>query len=126
MTFKDVNITTARIEGLEKEPYYFEHKCYWAWDIIFSTPNTFAVKNLTWIKMGDDSKEADKFCNMLKRNFKKANIHEGDKVTLVFETHGRVIAIGSIAQDKWIDVRDKFAVKRFKDLNIIVKKLKVY
>ena len=126
MIFKKVNITTARIEGLEKQPYYFNHKCYWAWDIIFSDTHTFAVNNLTWIKMGDSEREAIKFCNGLKKKFNKANIYEGNKVALIFENEGRVIAIGSEGKDKWIDVRDKFKVKSFKDLNIVVTSLKVY
>ena len=121
-----VNIATASINGLTKSPYYFEHHCYYAWDIMFEDSSTLSFDNLPFIKVGETKKEAETFCNMIKDNFKKAYIHEGDKVAIIFEKDGHVIAIGSIGKDMWIDVTDKFVKKTFKELNINITSLKVF
>lgn len=126
MKFQEVNIATARIEGLKKAPYYFDHHCYFAWNIMFSDTSTLGFTNLPFIKVGDTEEEGVVFCNQLKENFKQANIHDGDKVAVLYEANGHVRAIGCIGQDSWIDAEDKFVKKTFEELNIVITSLKVH
>lgn len=126
MKFQNVNIATAQIDGLAKSPYYFEHHCYYAWDIMFRNSSTFAFNNLPFIKVGNTEEEGKLFCNQLKENFKKAHINDGDKVAVIFEDNGCVLAIGNIGEDSWIDITDKFVKKTFAELNIVPTSLKVY
>ena len=127
MKFQGINIATARIKGLKEEPYYFKHLCFYVWDIMFEDPSSiFALNNLPYIKVGDTKEEAKIFCDKLKENFKEAHIYEGDKVAVIFEDDGHVLAIGSTGKDLWIDVTDKFVKKTFAELNIAIKSLKVY
>jgi hypothetical protein len=125
MKFKKVNIAKAQIEGLTKQPYYFEHHCYYAWDITFKKASTTAFRNLCFIFVGGTEEEGKILCDKFKKNFNKADISDGDTVDIIFEK-GSVIAIGSRTSDLWVDVNDKFKPKHFKDLNIVVKDLKVY
>lgn len=126
MKFQKVQVATARIEGLNEPPYYFDHHCYWVWDIKFSDTSTLLFNNIPFIKVGDTEEEGVAFCNQLKENFKQANIYDGDKVAILFGKDHRVIAIGCIGQDSWIDVNDKFVNKTFKELNIAIMSLKVH
>lgn len=126
MKFQNVNIATAQIDGLAKSPYYFEHHCYYAWDIMFRNSSTLIFYNIPFIKVGDTEEEGNIFCNQIKENFNKAHINEGDKVAIIFDDSGHVIAIGSIGKDVWIDVTDKFARKTFAELKIVPTSLKVY
>jgi len=126
MECQELNIATARIEGLTKPPYYFDHRCYYAWSISFSNTSNIFFRNLSFIKAGDTEEEAKTFCNMLKENFNEAHIHEGDKIAVIFKDDGSIIAIGSLGKDLWIDVTDNFVKKTFKELNIVVTSLKVY
>lgn len=125
MKFQEVNIATARIEGLTTSPYDYDRNCNWEWHIFFSDAST-RFKNLVFIHVGYTEEEAVDFCNQLKENFNQANIYDGDKVAILFETNGRVRAIGSLGQDSWIDVEDKFVKKTFKELNIVITSLKVH
>jgi len=126
MKFEKVNIATARINGLTKAPYYFEHHDYYAWEIMFSDTSTFAFHNLPFIKVGDTQEEGEVFCNQLKENFKEAHIYDGDTVAVIFGDDGCVLAIGNRGEDAWIDTSDKFAKKTFAELNIVITSLKVY
>ena len=110
MKFQKVNIATARIKGLKKPPYYFDHHCYYAWDI----------------KVGNTEEEGEVFCNQFKENFNEAHIYDGDKVAVIFGDDGRVLAIGNTGEDAWIDTTDKFVKKTFAELNIVITSLKVY
>ena len=126
MKSQEVNIATARIEGLNKPPYYFEHHCYFAFDILFSDSSSLAFLNLAFIKAGDTEEGAVLFCNQIKENFKQAGIQEGDAVAILYGPDRYVRAIGRLGQDLWIDVEDKFIKKTFKELNIVITSLKVY
>ena len=126
MKFQKINIATAQIKGLRNPPYYFSHRGYYAWDIMFEAPSTLLFKNLPFIKVGDTEEEGKIFCNQFKENFNKAHIYDGDKVSILFGDDGRVLAIGNSGEDVWIDTSDKFAKKTFADLNIVITSLKVY
>ena len=126
MKFQEINIATARIEGLTKSPYYFDHHCYYAWDIMFSDTSTSSFHNLPFIKVGDTEEEGNTFCNQLKKNFEDAHIYEGSKVAVIFRNDGFIIAIGNLGEDSWIDVTAKFVKKTFEDLNIVITSLTVY
>ena len=126
MKFQKVNIATARIKGLKKPPYYFDHHCYYAWDIMFEDTSTLFFYNLPFIKVGNTEEEGEVFCNQLKENFNEAHIYDGDKVAVIFGDDGRVLAIGNTGEDAWIDTTDKFVKKTFAELNIVITSLKVY
>ena len=126
MKCQEINIATARIEGLTNPPYYFDHRCFYAWSITFSDTSTLFFNNLSFIKVGDTEEEGENFCNQLKENFKVAHIHEGDTIAVIFENDCNVIAIGSLGEDLWIDVTDKFVKKTFEELNIVITSLRVY
>ena len=128
MELKNINIATARIRGLNAKPYYFRHKDFYAWDIMFEdTPTTCTCfESLPLIKVGNTKEEGEDFCNKLKKNFKDALIFDGTKVTILFEDNGRIIAIGNTIEDAWIDPTDKFSKKTFLELNIIITSLRVF
>jgi len=126
MKFEKICIATARIKGLTKSPYYLEHHGYFAWDIMFYDTSTLMFDNLPCIEVGNTVEEAVNFCNQLKENFKQGNIHDGDKVAVIFKENGHVRAIGRIGQDLWVDVDDKFVKKTFEELDIIITSLKVH
>lgn len=96
MKFQRVKIATARIKGLKNPPCYFEPHFYYAWDIMFEDTSTLFFNNLPFIKVGNTEEEGKVFCNQLKENFNKAHIYDGDKVAVIFEDDGRVLAIGNI------------------------------
>ena len=126
MKCQEINIATARINGLTKPPYYFDHRCFYAWNITFLDASILSFRNLPFIKVGDTEEEGEIFCNQLKENFKEAHIHEGDKIAVIFKNDGSVIAIGSLGEDLWIDVTDRFVKKIFEELNIVFTSLKVF
>ena len=93
---------------------------------MFEDTSTLLFDNLTFIKVGNTTEEGEAFCNQLKANFKEAHIYDGDKVVVVFEDDGHVLAIGKIGEDAWIDTTDKFVRKTFSELHIVITSLKVY
>ena len=118
-----VCIGTARINGLTMEPYYFNEKCFWAFDIMLPAI-TGVFGNLPFICLSQDYYgEALENCNKIKKEFKDAGIHDNDKVAVLYNERGSVRAIGTIGQDCWIDVDDKFVRKTFKELNIEIDSL---
>lgn len=126
MKFQNVNIATARIEGLTKSPYYFEEKCFYAWNIMLKDTSTLLFNNIPFINVGDTEVDAKILCDHLKSNFKEAHIYEGDKVAVIFKDDGQILAIGNTGEDAWIDTTDKFVKKTFAELNIVITSLKVY
>ena len=127
MKFRRIVIATAKIKGLEKDPYWFEHHCYWAWSLMFENPSSLlAFRNLPVIYLAYDEKEANEVCRQYKNALKKANIREGDEVALICNTKGDILAIGRTNSDSWVDVyQDKFKVKTFKELKLNISSLKV-
>lgn len=126
MKCQKIGIATARINGLNKSPYYFDHRCYYAWSITFSDTSHIFFNNLPFIKVGDTEEEGERTCNRLKENFKEAHIFDGEKVAVIFGNDDNVLAIGSLGENSWIDVTDKFVKKTFDELNIVVTSLIVY
>ena len=109
-----MKIATARIHGLESSPYWFGEHCHFAWDITFSEHSEFfAFINIVGINMGKTKEEAEEFCDGIKENFKQANIHENDEVTVVYGRDGLVIAIGKKEEKSWIEVNNKFSKRSF-------------
>ena len=123
MKFKTVNISTANISGLEERPYYSEHFGWYVWDITFFDTSTLFAKNLTFIKCANTKGYARVVWKKFKENFNTAGIHDGDRVAVISDYAGDIIAIGRIGADVWIDVRDKFKIKKFADFNIVVRSL---
>lgn len=124
MKFKKVNIATARIKGLKKEPYFLDN-WFWGWEIVFSDFSTLGISNFLLdhaliIDVGDTEEEGKVTCNQIRENFKNSHIKNGDRIALLYESNGSIIAIGNLAEDSWIDVQDNFVKKTFKELNIII------
>lgn len=129
MKFQKVSIGTARISGIgiKDKPYLCQHYLHWAFDILFHDASTKKIENITNIKVGNNKDEAKLFSNEIKNRIRdEIHIDNGSKVSLIFSETGRVRAIGAIGRDLWIDVDDKFAVKTFEDLNVVITSLKVY
>lgn len=128
MKFRRIVIATAEIKGIDKDPYYFEHHCYWAWSLMFENPsNLLSFNNMPVIALSCDEDEAREICDTWKKAFEKANIHEGDKVVLICNTKGEILAIGATYSDIWVDVyQNKFTVKTFKELKLNVSSLRVW
>ena len=122
----ELNIATAKIHGLERESFYFEEKCCYAFRIMFYSTSTLLFGNLPHIVAGETKEEAEKFCNQLKENFKKVGIHERGDGVICFESDGSVIAIGKRGVDLWIDVNDNFTCKTFKELKLHFTSMKLY
>ena len=73
MKCQGINIATARIHGLNRPPYYFDHKCFYAWGIDFSDSSTLFFNNLPVIKVGDTKEQGEIYCNQLKSNCRTYN-----------------------------------------------------
>ena len=117
MSKTEINITTAKIYGLNELPYYLNEKCCWMWSLMFDERPCFSFNNLPFIYMGKQKQEAiDKYVEIAKR-FKSIGIYNGDKVAIIYDSNG-VIAIGKSYKDHWIDVRNNFQVKTFKTLKL--------
>lgn len=126
MRIRHIHLAIVKINGLNSEPYYFSHWCFYAWNIMFSDAPVFALDNMSYIKVGDTPDEAEKFCNKIKSNFSKAMINDGDSVAVIFGNDGCARAIGKLSKDLWIDVTDNFSVKTFKELNVNISSLTVH
>ncbi len=124
MKVQEVNFATARIKGLTNQPYYFEHRCFYAWNIKLET--TLEFNDILIVNVGQTEEGGKIFCNQLKENFNKAHIYEGDRIVVIFKDDGKVIAIGNKGEDVWIDITDNLSKKSFAELDIEFTSLKVY
>lgn len=120
MAVKNFSTATGKILGLNQEPYYFDHHCYWASSITFDDISDLCVKNMSVIRMGDTLEEAKEFWDNIKENFKKAGINNRDKVDIIFNIKtGEPVALGNEATKLWIDVEDKFTLKSYRGLKAL-------
>lgn len=118
MDTKLVGVSTARIHGLNRNPYWLSHRDLYVCDISFSNASRPNFTNLSHIKAGITKLESEDFMKKLKSNFASAGIYEGSEVTIIFDSDGEVNAIGSEKKTKWIDVKDKYQPKTFYQLSI--------
>ena len=122
-----LGIAKARISGIDNEPTYFDHRCFWKIDIIFKKTSTLLFNHLNNIYMGDNFKEAKKYFENFKNNLKSVGIENGTHLEILFDKdNGRVIAFKNIFSDLWIDTSDKFKAKTFKDLNLSIDSLHIH
>ena len=127
MKFVEICIARAKITGLNKKPFYFEHRVDWRLNIMFEETSTLLFHNLAFIPMEYSEEEANKTYEKLVSKFKMAEIYNNDEVAVIFNNKdGEVLAIGAHGKDQWIDVKDNFKFKKFSNLNIIPTMLKVY
>lgn len=112
-------ITTCRIHGLNKNPYYSIERSRFFWDLTLSDISTnIRLENLVHIMVGKNPKEAYQYCNYLKMRFREFHINEGDEVFIMFTEDGSLRAIKSNEKDLWIDADDKFTKKNFAYLKV--------
>ena len=123
-----IYITTSRIYGIDAEPEYLEAQCVYLWHITFSNSScpAYLFRHTCLYKTGNEEEESHVFCRQLKASFREAGIFEGDRVVVIFNEEGRVIAVGRRGEDKYVDVSDMFFVKTFKELNLSIPSLMVY
>ena len=122
----NMNIGTARITGLTKPFYYVEHRRCYAWDIMFKDTSTLMFNNIPYIKL-DESEGQAKFKHaQILRNFENGNIHEGERVAVIFRDDGFVVAIGKLGQNVWIDCFDNFRLCPFGALHLKVNGLIIH
>lgn len=117
MAKNSIGITSATIKGLNDKVYYFDAKCFWAWDITFKDYPLFTFNNMCWLYMGESQQEASKARRKIKKIFDDNGIYDGNRVAIIYDNDG-VVAIGKSHHDCWIHVRDKYKVKTFKELNL--------
>ena len=120
-----INITLAQIEDEPTMPYYSIELCCYVWKIVFEYASTKKFNNLN-IKVGDTEAKAIANRHQVRLNFAEANIYWGDKVAIIFDEEGNILALGKMKEDVWLDVTDNFKKKSFAELNIDITSLKVY
>lgn len=100
--------------------YYFNHRCYYAFDITFSDTSSLSFGNIIAICADkDDEKEAKKYLHDLKRRLKTDGIRSGERVEILVDENSKdVVAIKSTESSNWIDVRNKFVERKFSDFNV--------
>jgi len=127
MEFNDIHVATARIHF--SDIYYFQHKCFYAFDITFDNTSTILFDHLAFIPAGADEELAEEFLTAVKQYFATAGIHENSDVSVVF-AGSRILAISSHENDLWIDVHEgifpHISPKFFGQLGITVASLTVH
>ncbi len=127
MSKRKLALTSATLKGFDKPYYYWDHHCYYCWDIRFEDPGTFGLDNLCWIKMGNTKKEAAKYFKGLKERLSSQGLYEGCKLDVIFDERiCRAVAFSLKDSNKWISVDDKYVPKTLEELNINLEKLPVY
>lgn len=119
-----IGIACATIKRLNNHPHYFDHKCFWTWDILFENQPLLTFDRLYSAYMGDTEDEANKAYDTFLERFNEIGIYNNNKVAVIYDNDG-IIAIGRSCKDAWIHIRDKFTVKTFKELGLSFESLVV-
>lgn len=119
-----IGIACATIKRLNERPYYFDHKCFWVWDILLENQPLFTFDRLYSAYMGDTETEANKAYDTFLKRFNEIGIYNNNKVAVIYDNDG-IVAIGRSCQDTWIHIRDKFTVKTFRELELSFESLVV-
>ena len=112
-----VNITSARINGLNGEKVCCCRNCY-QWIIAFTESSGGSFCSLLNIYLGDYEKEAEKKLNYFKKKFENAEICDEDEVSVLYDEKGNVHAVGKLKKDIWLDMDDQIFVKPFSKLAV--------
>ena len=123
MKINNINIATAEISHLSIRPTYFSHRCFYFWTIVFQHSSSPAFDHSIIINAGDSQEKADIFWKSCLKIFEDFHIFDGDRVWLVFNGGGQVIAVTTMNQDdnKWLDLTtNPFSQKTFDELNFKV------
>ena len=121
-----INMAFARIEDERAMPLYLTDLCCYIWEITFEYVSTKKFNNPLNIKVGDTEAKAIAARHQIVLNFSEANIHWGDKVAIIFNEEGNILALGKMEEDVWLDVTQDFKKKSFAELNIDITSLKIY
>jgi len=128
MDNNDFSIATATLHF--SDLYYFEHKCFYAFDISFDKTSTLLFYHLTQIPAGREKDTAKEFLNAAKQYFSTAGIHDGSDVAVLFSADGRVVAISAQGNGLWVDVCDGISPhippKEFSNLRFKISSLSVF
>ncbi len=125
--YQEINIATARI-SIQNMIFCEQTNKYFAWTICNFTYYSHHSYKTQIIKqvVGNNAEKCKFYCDKFKETFEQVHIHSGDKVAVMFNENGHIIAIGAIGKDSWIDMRSGLSKKSFKELNIIPASLSVF
>ena len=123
---KRITIGTSRIEGLTYEPHYDEENHYFYWKFTFTDSSMLLYQDLSFVCIGDDREAAKGHYAEVCEKLRACDIREGEKVAVLSEDDGKVIAIAGIGEETWIDVKDWYTLKSFKDLFAPYDSLRVF
>ncbi len=92
--------------------YWFEHHCYWAFNITFENSDTEGFFNLIAICANNGSKEkAQEYLDGLKEAFKSVGITEGEKINIIFDlSTGEIATMYSDLSSGLVDVRNNLKI----------------
>ena len=123
MNFDKFFLIQARINGLANPP--LPVKGHFELNLILKTSSdAFKIQPLE-VKLGDTQIEAQTCLAKIQMSFEKAEIKDGDLVTLLCFESGDVKAIKPLCEDKWLDVDAFFQIKTLEGLNIQLGSLRV-
>ena len=112
-----IHIAVATIHGVDDAIEYIKEKDFYSWSLTF-TNTTASFFNLAHIYLGKEYDVAECIKADFKERFTRAKIFDGNRVAVIFDDSGNILAIGAINSQLWIDTNNKFTTKRFKDLNL--------
>lgn len=120
----NARITTARICGLNGNAHYYKEKGVYTWNVGFADAAT-SIQKYWILKAGNTEAEVKKYQKKITKKLAEFQIFNGNKVALLFDDTGTVLAIAPIGQDVWFSIKDEKMVKKsFDDYKIT--SLKVY
>ena len=122
MKFKKGSIAKARINNLDKQPYWFGEKSAYCIDITFYSLTTHNFCSHYTIELGATWSIALKNWDKIKSYISKVNINNEAEVVLLYSGKD-LIAIGCRNQDCWLDFQKDFIPVKFKDLNLVLTSL---
>lgn len=122
-----INIGTARINNFLDALFWSDrHEAHLSRIIFYDVPVLNIPKEYCFPVGKTTLKDAISNYEFILSNIRQANIHDGDKVIVIFDEEGNILALGKINEDVWLDVTDQFKAKSFAELNIEITSLKVY
>lgn len=126
MKTKSLNIATAQIYGIEENPSWFEHRCFFAWYLHFTMPSYYRLEPVLVLNVGKTFDEVKSFFPTFRNKMRQIQIEEGQMVGVIFENDGHIRAFAATGSNYWVDVQDQFKIKTFKELGIEFDALNVY
>lgn len=128
MTFRKLRLTNAKITNLHGQVGSDEETGKPYWILVLCIQSGAPLNGLQRIPLtGNNESEFNEQIEKFSKNLESAGIKNDTPVAVIFEPGtGDVLAVAALASIYWIDFKDDFKIKQFKDLNIIPTDLQVY